>query len=427
MAGRTQRQLRVDMAHKKYAKYRDEESARPQPGTLDDASRVLLREVESYGGASAVGMLGRLESHELLDERFGLVLWIRNRLLWRNPVLVPPGTTEDEVRAAANTIGELIGTAARRDYPRDVTQASWAVDRLRFGGRPLNPRAREGPRRDLGLLPLTVPDAIIWLLREIPRPQLAQLGALEEAELIHTHFGLALGIRNELLWTNPTLVRATGKSEPDGASEVLVRELWVAVRADPSMSQEIASHRAKRTEQQSRPARSTEVPPAPRTAPPRPPSPAPISQASDVAEAIVYAALYGMRLSPQLELAAGREIDERDDGERYDPLISLDQLRGYVDGEAEEHEDDDEVSRLRDAFEQAMSMEPISEYAMVQEFVDGKNRSAWVADFVGDRGAHRLEGPFLSWELADASISARGLRSEDDVTELTVRRLEQGT
>ena len=79
--------------------------------------------------------------------------------------------------------------------------------------------------------PLTVPNAVDTLIKELEDDVLAVIRATAYDDLIDHHFGLGLVIRNRChLHDNPTLVEATGASNADDASLHLLQALWRRLR-----------------------------------------------------------------------------------------------------------------------------------------------------------------------------------------------------
>lgn len=74
--------------------------------------------------------------------------------------------------------------------------------------------------------PKTVGAAVQYLVNTLPKQTLAELSSMKEDELILTHFGLALYLRNGLLKNNIALADDTDSRDYDGASSVVVRALW---------------------------------------------------------------------------------------------------------------------------------------------------------------------------------------------------------
>ena len=79
--------------------------------------------------------------------------------------------------------------------------------------------------------PLTVPNAIDMLMKDLEEHDLAVIRATAYDDLIEHHFGLGLMIRNQChLHDNPTLVEATGAGNADDASLCLLQALWRRLR-----------------------------------------------------------------------------------------------------------------------------------------------------------------------------------------------------
>lgn len=74
--------------------------------------------------------------------------------------------------------------------------------------------------------PRTVEAAVECLMKEMSQSALKELAALPEDQLHQTHYGLAAGIRNDMLHQNPALYKATGCRHRDDASGEIVRALW---------------------------------------------------------------------------------------------------------------------------------------------------------------------------------------------------------
>lgn len=65
-----------------------------------------------------------------------------------------------------------------------------------------------------------------FLVNTPPEQVLHDLVLLKEEELIQTHFGLSLHLRNGLLLGNCALRDDTGRRHPDEVSSFVVRALW---------------------------------------------------------------------------------------------------------------------------------------------------------------------------------------------------------
>ena len=85
-----------------------------------------------------------------------------------------------------------------------------------------------------GELPTTV-DAAVRILRGlVPAEEQARITSLTEDQLLSLHFGLGQWVRNYFgLWgNNPELLRATGVTDADDASGVILHKFWLALRDD---------------------------------------------------------------------------------------------------------------------------------------------------------------------------------------------------
>jgi hypothetical protein len=82
--------------------------------------------------------------------------------------------------------------------------------------------------------PRTIDEAVRLLLALVPDPEQAKIAAMPENDLIRLHFGLGMWIRNNLgLWqANSPLLEATGETDPDDASGVIIRAFWQRLRDD---------------------------------------------------------------------------------------------------------------------------------------------------------------------------------------------------
>jgi len=75
--------------------------------------------------------------------------------------------------------------------------------------------------------PVTVDEAVDWLLWYLEAEDIAAIAAQDEDELLDQHFDTCLLIRNAFsLWGNPALLAAAGADNPDEASLVILRALW---------------------------------------------------------------------------------------------------------------------------------------------------------------------------------------------------------
>ena len=78
--------------------------------------------------------------------------------------------------------------------------------------------------------PKTAAAAVQHLIETLPQQTLKQLSDLKEEELIRSHFGLGLYLRNNLLHENYPLCVDLGDRDPDEASSALVGALWRALQ-----------------------------------------------------------------------------------------------------------------------------------------------------------------------------------------------------
>ena len=78
--------------------------------------------------------------------------------------------------------------------------------------------------------PTTINEAVEYLRHTMASEPWAELASLPESRLHETHYGLAAGIRNEVLRQNTALLKDTGYRHPDDASAEIVRKLWLALQ-----------------------------------------------------------------------------------------------------------------------------------------------------------------------------------------------------
>ncbi len=74
--------------------------------------------------------------------------------------------------------------------------------------------------------PKTEKAAVQHLIETLSENSLRELAALKEDELIKSHFGLGMSLRNNLLFRNYALQDDTGRRDTDEASSAIVRALW---------------------------------------------------------------------------------------------------------------------------------------------------------------------------------------------------------
>ena len=393
MGGRTQGELRVRGAREKYAKWRDRDvQSQQSPVTIPAAAGFLLldsiagrdpSDVSLGGGATPVGVLGALLPDDLRNEDLGLGMWVRNRVIWRNRALAEPGRSGEDVAPLSYVVLDTMRTIAQGDHADQVAKDLGRRPHW-YGGRPPTATLQSSGRRDIGFLPTTVDDALQWLLREVPRQSLVNLGALDEGELGETHFGLALHIRNKAMDQSENWFR-----QPAHSSPMVLQRPWsgpfglrfdptppwrttssVPMRNKPRLSVQIARLCARDPRSMAKPART----PDPSQGAQVSASPA-LSDTSDVDAAVVLAARVEMQLSPQLEVEVGMSIDERGNLKSYKQLISLYELRTAAnDVDGDEDELTSEADRLHRAFDWIVDQEPPNESAGIQGFVDSQGR-----------------------------------------------------
>lgn len=82
--------------------------------------------------------------------------------------------------------------------------------------------------------PTTIDAAVRVLLGLVPAEELGTITQMAEGDLINVHLGLGQWIRNNFgLWKeNLGLMEATGASDPDEASGVIVKALWQQLQDD---------------------------------------------------------------------------------------------------------------------------------------------------------------------------------------------------
>jgi len=87
-------------------------------------------------------------------------------------------------------------------------------------------------------MPSTVDEAVAYLADTLPAESLGQLKALAEQDLINTHFGLGMYVRNHLsLWDGESRIMQDGKqrfgtTHEDDVSAEIIRLLWERLRAE---------------------------------------------------------------------------------------------------------------------------------------------------------------------------------------------------
>ena len=87
-------------------------------------------------------------------------------------------------------------------------------------------------------MPQSVDEAVTYLAETLPAESLDQLKALGGDDLIQTHFGLGMYVRNHLsLWNRESRIMADagerlGVTNEDDASMEIIRLLWQKLRAE---------------------------------------------------------------------------------------------------------------------------------------------------------------------------------------------------
>lgn len=86
-------------------------------------------------------------------------------------------------------------------------------------------------------MPGTVDEAVSYLEEMLPAESLEQLKALAEDDLINTHFGLGMYVRNHFsLWDEESRIvqdakQRHGVTHADDVSGEIIRLLWTRLRA----------------------------------------------------------------------------------------------------------------------------------------------------------------------------------------------------
>ncbi len=87
-------------------------------------------------------------------------------------------------------------------------------------------------------MPGSVDEAVSYLAETLPAESIGQLRALAEADLIQTHFGLGMYVRNHFsLWSPQSRIMMDAKqrfniTHEDDVSAEIIRLLWQKVRAE---------------------------------------------------------------------------------------------------------------------------------------------------------------------------------------------------
>ncbi|MCE5325160.1 MAG: hypothetical protein LLG01_01975 [Planctomycetaceae bacterium] len=82
--------------------------------------------------------------------------------------------------------------------------------------------------------PATIDQAVERLMKELTPRGRGAIAAIKEEDLIDMHMGLGLWVRNNFgLWAgNDSLLKSTGKTHPDEASQVILHALWTRLRSN---------------------------------------------------------------------------------------------------------------------------------------------------------------------------------------------------
>jgi len=82
--------------------------------------------------------------------------------------------------------------------------------------------------------PTTVDAAVRLLLSMVEESEQAKIAAMDSEDIYTLHFGLGVWIRNHMGFYsgNDQLLMATGETEPDDASMVIIRAFQERLRAD---------------------------------------------------------------------------------------------------------------------------------------------------------------------------------------------------
>jgi hypothetical protein len=91
-----------------------------------------------------------------------------------------------------------------------------------------SPEAEFGTPEERAKWPTDIEQAVARLMTELPETEKREIRATEKNRLFKLHSRLGLYIRNfyGLRRGNHALMRATGKTDPDDASMVIIQALW---------------------------------------------------------------------------------------------------------------------------------------------------------------------------------------------------------
>ncbi len=84
--------------------------------------------------------------------------------------------------------------------------------------------------------PATVEESIRLLTSLVPEAEQAKIALGSQDDLVDLHFGLGKWVRNNLGLWNPDspLLKATGQTNADDASDLIVREFWQELKDEHS-------------------------------------------------------------------------------------------------------------------------------------------------------------------------------------------------
>jgi hypothetical protein len=201
----------------------------PGRAKTDQALVICAADDEMPAGHDAVAVrvprgLADRAAEDDLREAMHMILRLADEREDRLLVMPALGSGRDRSRndvAAAIIVGALLEDGPRL-APRlervIICLSSWG---LGFGFAKAQQLHDPGDQR-----PRTVDAAVQHLIDTLPGRALAELAALAETDLIRTHMGLALYLRNGLLHRNYALRDNTGDRDRDGASGIVVKALW---------------------------------------------------------------------------------------------------------------------------------------------------------------------------------------------------------
>lgn len=201
----------------------------PGRARTEQALVICAADDEIPAGLDAVAVhvprgLADRAAEDDLREAMHMILRLADERDARSLVMPALGAGRD--RARNDVAAAIIVGALQKDGPRlaprlervIICLRSWA---LGFGFAKAHQLHDPGDQR-----PRTVDAAVQHLIDTLPGRALAELAALAEKDLIRTHMGLALYLRNGLLHRNFALRDDTGDRDRDGASSTLVKALW---------------------------------------------------------------------------------------------------------------------------------------------------------------------------------------------------------